>query len=124
MRPEPRDISYLWDMMQASREALDFTSNVTLDAYLQDRKLQRAVERAIEIIGEAAARMSADFREAHPEIPWRKIIAQRNVLAHEYGDIENALVWDLVADHLPRLVEQITPLLPPPPEEAEGDPEA
>jgi predicted nucleotidyltransferase len=53
----------------------------------------------------------------HPEIPWRKIIAQRNVLAHEYGEVEPSLVWVLVTDHLPRLVAQLEPLLPPPPSE-------
>jgi|SRR5579864_4110303 len=120
MQHEPRDVSYLWDMLQASRDALEFTRGVPLEAFLQDRKLQRAVERAVEIVGEAASRVSAELREAHPEIPWRKIIAQRNVLAHEYGDVEPALVWDLVADHLPALVEQIEPLLPPPPVDPEG----
>jgi uncharacterized protein with HEPN domain len=118
MHLEQRDASYLWDMVQASREALEFTSGVTFNAYLQDRKLQRAVERAVEIVGEAAARVSPDLREAHPEIPWRKIIAQRNVLAHEYGDVEPSLVWALVTDHLPRLVAQIEPLIPPPPQES------
>ena len=118
MQHEPRDVSYLWDMLQASRDALDFTRGVTLDSFLQDRKLQRAVERAVEIIGEAS-RVSPELREEHPEIPWRKIIAQRNVLAHEYGDVEPALVWDLVTDHLPKLVEQVEPLLPPPPADPE-----
>ncbi len=118
MHLEPRDASYLWDMTQASREALDFTNGVTFSAYLQDRKLQRAVERAVEIVGEAAARVSLKLRDAHPEIPWRKIIAQRNVLAHEYGDVEPSLDWVLVTDHLPKLVAQIEPLLPPPPQEA------
>ncbi len=117
MRPEARDASYLWDMLQASRDTLEFTRGVSFDAYLQDRQLQLAVERAIEIIGEAAGRVSLGFRDAHPEIPWRKIIAQRNVLAHEYGEIEPALVWDLVIDHLPALVGQIEMLLPPPPQE-------
>lgn len=120
MPHEPRDVSYLWDMLQASRDALDFARGVTLEAFLQDRKLQRAVERAVEIVGEAASRVSPELREAHPEIPWRKIIAQRNVLAHEYGDVEPALVWDLVTDYLPKLVKQIEPLLPPPPADPEG----
>jgi uncharacterized protein with HEPN domain len=114
MQPEPRDLSYLWDMMEAAREALEFTSGATLESYLQDRKLQRAVERAVEIVGEAASRVSQDLRDAQPEIPWRQIVAQRNVLAHEYGDVEPMLVWAVVTDHLPRLVEQLEPLLPPP----------
>jgi uncharacterized protein with HEPN domain len=115
MQPEARDLAYLWDMLQASREALEFSRGVTLEAFLQDRKLQLAIERAVEIVGEAASRISLELREAHAEIPWRKVIAQRNVLAHEYGDVEPALVWELVTDHLPKLVAQIEPLLPPAP---------
>ena len=120
MRPETRDTSYLWDMLQASREIAEFTRDVRLATYLQDRKLQLAVERALEIIGEAASRVTPAFRDAHPEIPWRKIIAQRNVLSHEYGEIEHELVWEIVSDHLPALIAQIEPLLPPPPKDSSG----
>lgn len=61
MQPDLRDVGYLFDMLQHAR----------------------GVERRIEIIGEAAKRIAPVFREAHPEIPWAKIIAQRNMLAHE-----------------------------------------
>jgi uncharacterized protein with HEPN domain len=64
--------------------------------------LRGAVERHIEIIGEAAARVSRAFRAAHPDIPWRRIIAQRNILAHEYGEIDDALVWRVAIARLPR----------------------
>ena len=55
--------------------------------------LRAAVERNIEIIGEAARRISDDLKQEHPEIPWRKIIAQRNVLIHEYDDIDYKEIW-------------------------------
>jgi uncharacterized protein with HEPN domain len=119
MQPDTRDVSYLWDMLQATREALDFTRGVTLEAFLQDRQVQLAVERAVEIVGEAASRIRHELREAHPEIPWRKVIAQRNVLAHEYGEVEPTLMWQLVTDHLPKLAAQIEPLLPPAPSDSE-----
>ena len=115
MQPEKRDVSYLWDMLEAAREAAEFTSGLTYAGYLENRMVQLAVERSIEIIGEAANRVSPGFREEHPEIPWRKVIAQRNVLVHEYAGIEPALVWEVVHEHLPKLVEQLRVLIPPEP---------
>ena len=71
-----------------------------------------AVERQLQIIGEAARRVSPAFREAHPEIPWRRIIGQRNVLVHEYDDIAAEQVWDVVTRGVAELVKLIEPLLP------------
>ncbi len=84
--------------------------------YLKDAMLRSAVERQIEIIGEAAGRLSGGFRAAHPEIPWQRIIAQRNVLIHDYGEIDHQRVWKLVMEYIPRLIEQMEPLVPEPPE--------
>lgn len=113
MQPDERDAAYLWDMLAAGREVVDFTRDVTIEAYLQDRMRQRAVERSVEIIGEAAHFLSDGFRAAHPEIPWRPIIAQRHILAHEYGEILQDRLWRVATVHLPALLEQIAPLLPP-----------
>jgi uncharacterized protein with HEPN domain len=77
--------------------------------------MQLAVERAIEIIGEAARNLTPAFRDAHPEIPWRPIIAQRHVLAHDYGDIKQDRIWRVVTVHVPDLISQLEPLVPPPP---------
>jgi len=81
MPPEDRDPAYLWDMLDAARTIQSFTTGVALDEYLRDRKLQLAVERAIEILGEAARLISPALKAQHPEIPWPQIVAQRNVLA-------------------------------------------
>lgn len=88
MRPDDRDAGYIWDMLDAARSVRDFTNGVTQEEYLQDRKLQLAIERALEIIGEAARLVSADLEARHPEVPWPQIIAQRNVIAHDYGEIK------------------------------------
>ena len=117
MQPEQRDASYLWDRLDAARKILDFTQGVTFEEYSANPMLSFAVERAVEIIGEAANRVSLGFQQAHPEIPWRRIVAQRNVLAHEYGDIEHALIWDLVQKHIPKLAEQLAALVPPLPQD-------
>ncbi len=88
MRPEERDAAYLWDMLEAAKEVADMTTGVTLEAFLNNRMLVRATERGVEIIGEAARRVSPEFQAAHIDIPWRQIIGQRNILAHEYGQID------------------------------------
>ncbi len=112
MRPEDRDAAHLWDIVQTAREILSFTRGENLGAYSEDRKLQMAVERGLQIIGDAARRLSEGFREAHPEIPWSGIIGQRNVLVHDYADIDLARVWEVVAGHLPELLRQMERLLP------------
>lgn len=84
-----------------------------LAGFLEDRMLLRAVERGVEIIGEAARRVSAAFMDAHPEVPWRLIIGQRNILAHEYGHIDHELLFRTVIDDLPGLIAQLQALLPP-----------
>ena len=82
MRPDVHDAAYLWDMLDRANIIREFCANLKFHEYTRDKKVQLAVERLIEIIGEAANRVSDEFQQAHPEIPWRKIISQRNVLAH------------------------------------------
>jgi uncharacterized protein with HEPN domain len=77
--------------------------------------LRHAVERNIEIIGEAARRLTDDFRNQHPDIAWRAIMATQNILAHEYDGVDNDIVWRIITDHLPVLIRQLRILLPPPP---------
>jgi len=66
---------------------------------------------SLEIIGEAASRVSTSFRNAHPEIPWRQIIGQRNVLIHEYGEIKQERIWKTVRENIPQLIELLKPFL-------------
>ena len=80
MPPEAKDAAYLWDMLDAARAIQNFVLPHSFEEYKSDRMLRGAVERHIEIIGEAASRVSRGFQAAHPEIPWRQIVAQRNIL--------------------------------------------
>jgi len=110
--PLDRDAVYLWDMLNAARGVVDSLSVVTFDQYSTDETLRLATERRIEIIGEAARRISAIFKNAHPEIPWRLIVDQRNVLIHAYDEIADERIWRLAAEDIPRLIEQLAALIP------------
>jgi uncharacterized protein with HEPN domain len=116
MRPDERDAAYIWDMLDSARTLHDFVRGVTFLIYSQDKKLQLAVERALEIIGEAARRVSDPYRQKHPEIPWQGIIAQRNVLAHEYGEIKHELIWKVATNRIPELISLLETLIPAPPD--------
>src|SRR5207253_3635891 len=115
MPRDQADASYLWDMLTAARAVADFTRDRTFEEYSNDLMLRSAVERQVEIIGEAARRVSDSFRQQHPEIPWSKIMGQRHVLAHDYGEIKHDRLRQVATVHVPALIGQITPLLPPPP---------
>ncbi|MEX2015569.1 MAG: HepT-like ribonuclease domain-containing protein [Candidatus Hydrogenedentales bacterium] len=80
-------------MLDAARQVDRFVIGVTLHAYEGDRKLQLAVERLLEIIGEAARRISSDGKKDLSHIPWARIVGLRNILIHEYGEIRNDIVW-------------------------------
>lgn len=102
-------------MLTAAQAVRSFVAGRTYEQYVADLFFRSAVERQVEIIGEAARGMSDAFRAAHPEIPWRPIMAQRHRLAHEYGEIDDQLIWTVATVHVPILIGKIEPLLPPPP---------
>jgi uncharacterized protein with HEPN domain len=99
-------------MLDASRAIGQFVKGKSFLDYTRDRMLRGAVERHIEIIGEAARNVSPSFRNDHPEIPWSKIVAQRHVLAHEYGEVKHERIWAVATVHIPELIVQIEPLVP------------
>lgn len=122
--PAPKDDRvYLWDMLTAARAVVEFVRGRTLSEYEEDLLLRSGVERQIEIIGEAARRVSKEFQEAHPEIPWRSIQAQRHVLAHDYGEIKHDRVWRVAETHVPELITLLEPLVPAPPAADQGSAE-
>lgn len=111
--PPERDPTYVWDMLNAAQGVVTSLQGTTYEQYVENEDLRLATERRIEIIGEAARRVSTSFKEAHPEVPWRLIVDQRNVLIHAYDEIEQERIWRLVAQEIPLLIEQLTRLLPP-----------
>lgn len=111
MRPEQGDDAYLWDMLDAARAIREFIAGEKIEDYAHDRMLRGAVERHLEIIGEAARNLSESLRVKHPEIPWRTIIAQRNVLAHEYGEIRHERIWAVATTRIPELIQSLEAIL-------------
>jgi len=111
MKPLERDAAHLWDMLDAAQQAAGFSAGIDLDQLLADTRTRYAIERALEIIGEAARRVSPQTRESHPEIPWPGIIGFRNVLAHEYGAIDYRRLYAVVAEGLPALIVALETML-------------
>jgi len=111
MMPLERDAAHLWDMLEAAEQAVELSSDVDHDQLLNDVRTRYAVERALEIVGEAARRVSQGTKDAHPKIPWAGIVGLRNVLAHEYGEIDYRRLHTVLKDDVPDLVAELKRLL-------------
>ena len=107
-----RDSASLLDMYQAGRQVLVFTEGNTLEE-LQDNDMRlSAVLYEIIVIGEATTRLSPDFRADHPEIPWKKMAGMRNILVHQYDEVNFDVLWDAIQFSIPEILNKIFPLLP------------
>jgi uncharacterized protein with HEPN domain len=120
MQPDEHDAALLYDMLMSGETVVRYVSARTREDFEQDGLLRDAVERRIEVIGEAARGVSRDLREAHPLIPWGKITTTRHILAHAYGDVDPDILWRIATVHVPELIRLFEPLIPPIP----GDPES
>lgn len=107
----PRDDkSFLLDMLVAARDAIAYSEGLSYADFERNREKQRAIFNAVQEIGEAASRVTPEFWNANPSIPWRKIVGMRNRLVHAYFDIELDFVWDTVRNDLPALTARIEAL--------------
>lgn len=115
MPAEKSDDAYLWDIVDAAKAINTFVAGRKFADYEHNRMLRRAVERELEIIGEAARHLSESFQARYPNIPWRRIVAQRNVIAYDYGDVRDEKLWLVATTFIPGLLADLVPLLPPDP---------
>ncbi len=116
MQPEQKDAALLWDIKQAAEDIIDFVKGMQAHEFESNKVVRYAVERQILVLGEAAKNISDSLQEDHQEIPCSAIVGQRNIIAHEYGDILVERIWLLAAEHIPELLKQIDPLIPALPE--------
>ncbi len=103
---------YLAQILEALERVESFTQNGRSD-FLLSRLHQDAVIRNFEIMGEAAKRVSDEYRQAHPEIPWRSMTAFRDVLIHDYESVDVSRVWLVVENELPKVKAALLAVLPP-----------
>ncbi len=99
-----RDKSYLWDISEACNDIIQFTENITYKEFSENKLIRFAVERQIIVIGEAANHFSDDFINVATEIPWKRIIGLRNIVAHEYGAILAERIWLIAKNNIPELL--------------------
>jgi uncharacterized protein with HEPN domain len=98
-------------MLDACREAVGFVSGKTRTDLEQNRMLVLSLVKEVEIIGEAASKVSAEVREEHPEIPWQEIVLMRNRLIHAYFDVDLDVVWETLQQDIPVLEQKLHKIL-------------
>lgn len=117
MQSSNRDLASVWDMVQAIRYIQTFTRNLSFEEYLADVRTISAVERQFEILGEAARRVSEEFRQMHLAIDWQRIVGLRNIVINRYDEVDRDILWAIAGSELAPLLGQLEPLLPPLPKE-------
>ena len=105
------DTVFLVDMLNHAREAVELLEDTSSNDLASDRIAQLALRKLVEVVGEAANRVSPETRQSHPGIPWTQIIGVRNRLVHGYDVVNLGVLRGIVQDDLPPLVEQLTSIV-------------
>ncbi len=105
------DIALVEDMLYRVRRILRKTDGVTWEQFRADEDLHDIVERSITIVGEAARRVSKDYREAHPEVPWVEAMNIRHKVVHDYFEVSYTVLWSTIREELPALETMLSGLV-------------
>ena len=107
MREPIKDRERLEHMKTAIDRILRYTSGKSYEDLVSDDMMYYAVVKNIEIIGEAANMLTTAFQQTHPDTPWKMVRGMRNYIVHEYFQIDDIVVWDVVTNNIPELREQV-----------------
>jgi len=110
MKNKP-DLTFIGDVLDAIKRIEGYLRGVDKDAFEENRMMQDAVMHQIEIIGEASNRISDEFQDKYPELPWMQMRAIRNKIVHDYREVNLSVIWDTAKNDLPSLKKQIKKLL-------------
>ena len=111
--PSRRELGYLVGILLAARAAQAYVAGLTWPQFQADELRQDAVVRRLEVLGEAARRISEVTRAALPTLPWRQMIGMRNRIIHEYERVDLPVVWDTVQNDLAPLIAALEAIVPP-----------
>ena len=109
------DLVYLGHMLDTARKALKLVQGKGRAEYDQDESLRLALAHLLQVIGEAARRVSPVYCQAHPQIPWKAITGMRHKVVHDYMTVDEDMIWDTVTHELRQLVTALEQLTPPEP---------
>jgi uncharacterized protein with HEPN domain len=107
------DSLYFAHMLDMARKAVSKTRRIDRDVYDGDENLRLALTHLVQVIGEAARRVSTEGRASHPEIPWFEITGMRSKIVHNYMDVDEDVVWEVVTQDLPQLIAMLEKIVPP-----------
>jgi len=102
-----RDDAYLIDILESSRAAIEYMGGKSWNEFSKDSLLQDAIVRRLEIIGEAAGKVSPATQKKYASLPWQAMKGTRNRVIHEYDSIQMDIIWDIVKKDLPFLVKEL-----------------
>lgn len=102
---------YVRDMLGFAERVLEYTGGLNRDSFVKNRLVYDATVRNIELIGEAATHIPAEVRSQHEAVPWRAMIATRNKLIHGYLGLDDDVIWSIVCDAIPGLVDELKRIL-------------
>ena len=109
------DLLYLGHMLDVSVQAVEKLLGIDREEFEEDENLRLALAHLIQMIGEAARRVSAESQQRYPQIPWSDVIGMRHKIVHDYLDVDFDVVWEVVTTDLPELIGQLGPIVPPSP---------